>query len=89
MENQKTYVNWYCKAIATQYWEIINFEVNAKDLDLLPKNERWFVKLSMMKRKETGKYWETHYMVLNTYQKPEWQSTATASNSSVDDDMPF
>ena len=34
----KTYVNWYCKAIDTQYGQIINFEINPKDLDLLPKN---------------------------------------------------
>ena len=86
MSEKITYVNGYCKAITTQYGEIINFEVNPKDLDLLPKNEKWFVRLSMMKRKEPWKYWETHYMKLNTYSK---QKDSPVETTNVDDDLPF
>ena len=36
-----------------------------------------------MKRKEDGKYGETHYMVLNTYKKPDEQTQFSH------DEMPF
>lgn len=89
----KTYVNGHCKAIATQFWEIINFEINPKDLEKLPANDRWFVRLQMMKRRNPGKYGETHYMILNTC---EWKKKedddnrdGVAEQHKQADDLPF
>lgn len=88
-EKKVIYVNGYCKAIQTQFGEIINFEVNPNDLNMLPKNDKGFVKLSMMKRREPGKYGETHYMKLNDYVKPEWEAKQVAKQTQDNYDLPW
>lgn len=88
-EATKTYINGYCKEVSTQFGQIINFSINPDDLLKLPRDDRWFVKMTMMKRREPWKYGDTHYMILNTYKKEEGSSNSSSSSSSQDDDLPF
>lgn len=64
------YVNGItCKAVQGSYWEFFNISVNIEKLQELA-NEKGYVNLVMNKRKEVGKYGETHSFTLNEYKPP-------------------
>ncbi len=66
----KTYIDGAsCKAINGQYGEFFNISFNAERL-MQYANEKWYINITMSKRKEPGQYGDTHYFTLNDW-KPE------------------
>lgn len=65
---EKIYV-WQCKTRWTTWWELQNLSFSEKDLQVLIENlnDRGYVNLDIVKRKELGKYWETHSVTINTW----------------------
>lgn len=69
----KTYIDGTsCKAINGQYGEFFNMSFNIEKLQQYA-NEKWYVNMTMSKRREPGQYGDTHYFTLNDW-KPEWAS---------------
>lgn len=83
MENKKTYVGTAKqKTINTKFgeMEVIKLSFSKKDLETLMSNlnEKGWVNLDQVKRKEVGKYGETHSMTIDTW-KPSEKSTPPAN----------
>ena len=60
-----------CKAITGQYWEFFNISFNVEELKTF-QNEKWYVNLTMSKRREADQFGNTHIVCLNEY-KPKRQ----------------
>jgi hypothetical protein len=71
----KTYIDGTsCKAISWQFGEFFNMSFNIEKLQQYA-NEKWYVNMTMSKRKEPGQYWDTHYFTLN-----EWNPDSNSSS---------
>lgn len=68
--SDKKYIGWTAKAVSTQYGEFINLSLKLSDMQAIV-NEKGYVNMTVMKRKEVGQYWDTHYVVENDYQKKD------------------
>lgn len=79
---EKNYIKWFYKEFG-QYWNIW-LSINLEQLNKLPVDSYWSVKLILTKRKELGKYWETHTLYEDTYKKEETKETPKD-----DPDLPF
>ena len=78
----KTYIDGTsCKSINWQFGEFFNMSFNLEKLQQYA-NEKWYVNMTMSKRKEPGQYWDTHYFVLNEW-TPEWDSNNTQPQSNA------
>ena len=68
-----TYANGITgKAINGKYWEFIKISINIEKLKQ-HQNDKGWVNLLMNKRKEVGKYWETHSFTLDEKSpKEDW-----------------
>ncbi|MCB9806389.1 hypothetical protein H6768_00485 [Candidatus Peribacteria bacterium] len=64
----KKYIGGSAKAVSTQYGEILNLSLKLADMQDIV-NEKGYVNMTVMKRKEPGQYGDTHYVVENDYQK--------------------
>lgn len=80
---EKNYIKGSAKAVATQYGEIINLSLNIDELNAVAK--KWYVAVSVMQRRETDQYGNTHYVIENTYNKPEIKKEEIEE----DDNLPF
>jgi hypothetical protein len=62
------------KTIQTQYGELLKLSMGPKDIQNLydNRNEKGWINLVVKKRKETGKYGETHSICVDNW-KPEKQ----------------
>ncbi len=77
----KTFIDWASsKAINGPYGEFFNISFNLEKLQEYA-NEKWYVNLTMSKRKEVWQYWDTHYFTLNDW-NPE--NSNNNQNSSQD-----
>lgn len=91
----KTYIEWAsCKAVNGQFWEFFNLSFNIEKLKQYA-NEKWYINITMSKRKEPWQYWDTHYFTLNDWNPDKnnnnddySSSNNTWSNISVED-IPF
>ena len=78
----KTYIDGTsCKSINGQFGEFFNMSFNLEKLQQYA-NEKWYVNMTMSKRKEPGQYWDTHYFVLNEW-TPEWDSNSNQPQSNA------
>ena len=67
----KTYINWISvKEIEGKFWNFFNVSFNLEKLKEY-QNEKWYINATISKRKESGKYWETHSVTLNEYRPKE------------------
>jgi hypothetical protein len=71
MAEKKNYIRGGAKLAVTEYGEVINISLDIKELNNL-KQDKGFIKLTVAKRKEIGKYGETHSVYENTFE-PEKQ----------------
>lgn len=71
--SDKKYIAGSCKQITTQYWEIMNLSLKLSDMQSI-SNEKWYVNMTVMQRKEVGKYGDTHYVVENDYKQKQKES---------------
>lgn len=87
--SEKRFVKANCREIEGQYWSFFNIDINKEDFNRLPVNDYGMVRLTMSARREPGKYWDTHYLTLNTYEgkkkEEEWEEIA----DTTEDDLPF
>lgn len=92
----KTYIDGTsCKAINWQFGEFFNMSFNIEKLQQYA-NEKWYVNMTMSKRKEPGQYWDTHYFTLNEW-NPDSNNNSESNNSKNDnitwdisvEDIPF
>ncbi len=90
----KTYIDGTsCKAISGQFGEFFNISVNIEKLQQYA-NEKWYVNMTMSKRREVGQYGDTHYFTLNEYNPENNNASETnnANDKSADisvEDIPF
>ena len=95
----KTYIEWAsCKAINWQFWEFFNMSFNIEKLQQYA-NEKWYVNITMSKRREVGQYGDTHYFTLNEYNPNNNENTWNQVNNNQQqntqndevsvDDLPF
>lgn len=64
----KNYIGGSAKAITTQYGEMMNLSLKLEDMQEIA-NDKGYVNMTVMKRREPGQYGDTHYVVENDYQK--------------------
>ncbi len=91
----KTYIEWTsCKAINWQFGEFFNISFNFEKLQKYV-NEKWYVNMTMSKRREVWQYWDTHYFTLNEY-NPESNNNSIKNNTNQEnsqsasiEDLPF
>lgn len=88
----KNYIGGSAKVVSTQFGEIINLSLKLEDMQKIV-NEKGYVNMSVMKRKEPGQYGDTHYVVENDYQKNReangTSTPSTPSTKSAEMDVPF
>lgn len=86
----KKYIGGSAKAVSTQYGEILNLSLKLEDMQAIA-NEKGYVNMTVLKRKEPGQYGDTHYVVENDYQKNREEGGALAgpSTKAADIDVPF
>lgn len=94
MENKKTYVGTAKqKTINTKLgeMEVIKLSFSKKDLELLiaSLNEKGWVNLDQVKRKEVGKYGETHSISIDTWKPSTPGNTPSKQEPTHNDDLPF
>jgi hypothetical protein len=63
---EKKYIWGSAKAITTQYWEMLNLSLKLSDMQAIV-NEKGYVNMTVMKKKEVWQYGDTHYVVENNY----------------------
>ncbi len=64
--SDKKYIGWTAKAVTTQYGGMLNLSLKLSDMQAIV-NDKWYVNMTVMKRKEVGQYGDTHYVVENNY----------------------
>jgi len=79
--SDKKYIWWTAKAVSTQYGEFINLSLKLSDMQAIV-NEKGYVNMTVLKRKEVGQYWDTHYVVENDY-KPKQQGISHSEAQGV------
>lgn len=65
---EKKYIWGSSKAIQTQYGKILNISLKLSDMQAIV-NDKWYCSMTVMKKKEVDQWWNTHYVVENTYKK--------------------
>lgn len=89
----KTYLKASAKARDTQFGEVIKLGVNVEELIKFAKahaNDRGWLNLDIVRRKETGPYGDTHSVVLDDYMKGSGQIAPSTHSGPVDgSDIPF
>ena len=84
----KTYIDGSsCKAIQGQFGEFYNMSFNLEKLQE-HANEKWYVNMTMSKRREPGQYGDTHYFTLNDWKPSEGGNQAPSSSSEKNDGAP-
>jgi hypothetical protein len=79
----KTYVNGLsCKAKNGQFWEFFNISINIEALKQYA-NEKWYINVTMSKRREVWQYGDTHYFTLN-----EWTPENNPNNTQIQNSSP-
>jgi hypothetical protein len=62
----------------------MNISLKLEDMQAIV-NEKWYVSMTIMARKDIGKYGDTHYVVENDYQKTkDVVQSAPTTNQEVD-----
>ena len=87
----KKYIGGSAKTISTQYGEIMSLSLKLADMQDI-ENEKGYVNMTVLKRKEPGQYGDTHYVVENDYQKnrPEGgESAGPVTTPAPEMDVPF
>lgn len=64
--SDKKYIGGSAKSVSTQYGEFINLSLKLADMQAIV-NEKGYVNMTVLKRKELGQYGDTHYVVENDY----------------------
>jgi len=87
----KNYIGGSAKVIPTQYGDMMNLSLKLEDMQKIV-NEKGYVNMTVMKRKEPGQYGDTHYVVENDYQKNRDANGGGASagpSKIAAEDVPF
>lgn len=86
------------RARETKIGQVINLSFEATELGKFVrahKNQKGYINLSLIPRKEQGKFGETHSIVLDTFEpkaaevKPKKKLDQPDQNDAVDEDIPF
>lgn len=83
MEKEKKYIWGTAKVVQTSFGELLNLSLKLEDMKAIV-NDKGYVNMTVMKRKEVGKFWDTHYVVENSY-KPQSQGISQSEAQSVFD----
>lgn len=99
MSEQKIYAPLQIKEISTKYGVMLKVSFRADKLIEFAeanKNEKGYVNLDVCKKREVGKYGETHSAVLNVWPprsesapQPRAATPAPAAQPETDDNIPF
>lgn len=71
----KIYVKWMAKEKTFDNGgSIIRLALNMEQLKWLEVDSYWNIKLDVCKRKTVWEYGDTHYVTVNDYKKPDWET---------------
>lgn len=73
MSEQKNYIWGSAREVETRFGPILNISLKLEDLQKIV-DEKGYCKISVTRRKEKGRYGETHTVIENTY-KPKEKDT--------------
>lgn len=84
----------YFKEVETKFGKIIKLSFNIQvfaEFCRTNMNDKGYINIDVLPRKEAGKFGDTHYGVLNTYKKEEKpkEETQISYNGESSDDIPF
>lgn len=88
---EKNYIRGFAKERKFDNgWSIIALTLNLKQLNKLPVDNYWGVKIDVCQRREVDTYWNTHYVVENTYKKQDNDAKQEAKEiKETEWDLPF
>jgi len=86
---EKHYIKALCKEIEIKFWSMINISLKPDALKDCKVDAKGYVKLTIMKRKEKGEYWDTHYIVENDYKKENKEEEHKIQEDYTNWDLPF
>lgn len=87
--SEKNYIKGFAKEHKFDNgWSIIRLSINLEEANKLPVDKYGNIKIDICQRRNPGKYWETHYMIENTYKK-EWEVEQKKDEDNVENDLPF
>jgi len=67
MANEKQYVRAGARAVATQYGQLLNLNLNIEDLKEIANDDGW-IKLTVGERREPSEKGNTHSVWVNDYE---------------------
>ena len=89
---EKNYIKGFAKERKfDNWWSIISLSLNLDQLNKLPVDKYWNIKIDVCQKREVWQYWDTHYVIENTFvpNNQGGSSSGGSSNSSQDDELPF
>jgi len=92
MAAPKIYAPGQAKERQTPFGPVVRWGVKVEDLIAFAQqhvNERGFINVDIVPRRETGRYGETHSVVLDTYVKGSGQHAPSNSGPVDGSDLPF
>lgn len=77
--SEKNYIGGSAKARQTQYGEILSLSLKLEDMQKIV-NDRGYVNMTVLRRREPGQYGDTHYVVEDDYMKNRDMSAPDTSS---------
>lgn len=84
--SDKKYIGGSAKAIQTKYGELMSLSLKLEDMQAIA-NDKGYVNMTVLKRKDVGQYGDTHYVVENDH-KPKHEQEPQGSTQN-DESVPF
>lgn len=89
-QKESNFIKASAREFTTQSWKTgFNIDINIADLERLPVDRHWYVKLTMRARKEKWKYGDTHFLVENDFVPEKQREIEDTPQNNSTDDLPF
>ena len=87
---EKNYIKSFAKERKfDNWWSIIALSINLEELNKLPKDKYWNIKIDVCKKRESDQYGNTHYVVENTFVSKVKEQVNDDVSNDVDEWLPF
>ena len=95
MNSETNFISWWVKEIQWKNGSFFSMYLKIDDLASCETSDKWYIKLTMSKRKQPDQYWNTHFITENTWQPwdRKWnEQKSTQNNNDTEisvEDIPF